>query len=74
MAPSKQVRLDVRRLRDESVAQEYKSLGEPNDFGDPEKLWTDFKTKVLKVSKSYLRDTPGTSKSFLTKATLNIIE
>ena len=58
MAPSYRIRLDVRRLRDESVAQEYKrklaeSLGEPNDSDDPGKLGTDFKTKVLKVSESY---------------------
>ena len=43
MAPSNHVRLDVRRLRDESVAQGYKrglaeSLGEPNDSDDSEKL------------------------------------
>ena len=43
MAPSNQVRLDVHRLRDESVAQEYKrvlaeSLVEPNDPDDLEKL------------------------------------
>ena len=72
MAPSNRVRLDVRRLRDESVAQEYErelaeSLGEPSDSDDPEKLWTDFKTKVLKVSESCLRGTFGTSKSFLDK-------
>ena len=51
MAPSKLVRLDVRRLRDESVAQEYnrklaKSLGEPSDSDDPEQFWTDFQTKM----------------------------
>ena len=50
MAPSNRARLDVRRLRDESVVREYKrdlaeSLGEPNDFDDPEKLWTDFNIK-----------------------------
>ena len=54
LTSSKRVGLDIRRLRDESVAQEYKretqSLGEPNDSDDPEKLWTDFKTKVLKVT------------------------
>ena len=66
MAPSNRVRLDVRRLRDESVAQEYErelaeSLGQLNDSDDPEKLWSDFKTKVLKVSKICLRDTSGTS-------------
>ena len=78
MAPSNRVRLDVRRLRDESVAQEYErelagSLGEPDDSDDPEKLWTDFKTEVLKLSESCLRDTSGTSKSFLTKESLNTI-
>ena len=43
MAPPKRVRLDVRGLRDESVAQAYKrelaeNLGEPDDSDDPEKL------------------------------------
>ena len=41
---------------------------------DPEKFWTDFNPKVLKMSESCLRDTPRTSKSFLNKKTLNIIE
>ena len=64
---------------DESVAQEYKrelvdSLGEQNDSDDPVNLWTDFKTKVPKLSGSCLRDTPRTSKSFLTKEILNITE
>ena len=36
--------------------------------------WTDLQTKVLKVSESCLRHTSGTSKSFLTKETLNTIE
>ena len=63
VAPSNQVRLDVRRLRYESVAQEYErelaeSLGEPNDSDDPEKLWTDFKTKVLKVSEGLHLERP----------------
>ena len=71
MAPSNQVQLDVRRLRDESVAQEYErelavSFGESNDSDDPEKLWTLFKTIIPKLSESCLRVTPGTSKSFLT--------
>ena len=79
MAPCNQVRLHVRRHRDESVAKEYKrelveSLGEPNYCVDPEKLWTEFKTKIPKVSKGCLRDTPVTSNSFLTTETLNIIE
>ena len=50
------------------------SLGEANDSDDPEKLWTDFKNKILKVSEGCLRDTPGRFKSFLTKEILNIIE
>ena len=37
------------------------------------KLWTGFKTQILKVSKSCLRGTPRTSKSFLIK-TLNSTE
>ena len=79
MAPSSQVRLDVRHLWDECFAQEYKRelakrLGELNDSNDPENLWTNFKTNVLKVSESCLLDTTGTSKSFLTKETQNIIE
>ena len=79
MTPSNRVQLDVCRLRDESVTQEYKRdhaecLGEHKDSDDPEKLCTDFKSKDLKVSKCCLPDTPGTSKSFLTKETLNIIK
>ena len=31
------------------------SLGEPNDSDFPEKLWTDFETKVSKVSEGCLR-------------------
>ena len=59
MAPSNQGRLDVLRLRDESVAQEYEwelaeRLGEPSDSDDPEKHWTDVKIKVLKVSEGCL--------------------
>ena len=79
MTASKQIRLDVRRLQYEGVAQEYirelaENLGEPSDSNDPEKLWTDFKTKVLEVPVVCPRGTTGTSKSFLTKETLNIIE
>ena len=47
MAPSSQIWLHVCRLRDESVAQEY-------DSDVPEKLWTDFKTHILKASESCL--------------------
>ena len=90
MVSSNQVRLDVHRLRDKSAAQEYKrelskSFGKPDD---PEKLWTYFNTKDPKMSdvgrtkmsaswtfQVYIeRDTPGTSNSFLTEETLNIIE
>ena len=79
IAPSNRVRLDVRRLGDKSVDKKYEqetaeSLGEPNDSDDPEKPWTDFETEVLKVSDSCLRVISGTSKSFLTKETLNTIE
>ena len=57
MAPSRQDRLDDCRLLDDSVVQEYErevaeSLGEPNEFDDPENLWTDFKTQILEVSES----------------------
>ena len=48
---STRVRLDVRRLRDESVAHKYRwelaeSLSEPSDSDDPEQFWTDFQTKM----------------------------
>ena len=57
--PGRRQARHARILRDESVAQEYKRelaerLGGPNDSDDPEKLWTDFKAKVLKVSESCL--------------------
>ena len=78
MPPFRLVRLDIRRLRDENVADEYKRelakrLSELNDSDDLEKLWTYFKTQILTVSESCLRGTPGMSKSFLTKETLNTI-
>ena len=51
MAPSNHARLGFRRLRDESVAQEYKpelaeSLGECSDSDAPETRWAGFKTEV----------------------------
>ena len=55
-------------------AELVESLGEPSVSDGPEKLRSDFKTKLLKVSESCLRGTPGTSKSFLTKETRNVIE
>ena len=66
MAPFSQVRVDVHRLRDESVAQEYtrklpEILGEFVDSKDPEKLCVDLKTQILKVSETCLRNTFGTS-------------
>ena len=53
MALSSQVLVDVRRLRNVSVALEHKreldeSLGELNDSFDREKLWTDIKTQIVK--------------------------
>ena len=70
MVQSNRLRLDVRRLRDESVAQEYKwkfveSSDEFNDSDDIEKLQTDFKIQNLKVSLSCLRGIHRTSRSFL---------
>ena len=71
MEPSSQVYFNVRRLWDKRVRSGVQkeiaeSFGELDDSGDPEKLWTDFKTKILKVSESCLRGTLGTSKIFLT--------
>ena len=71
MAPSSQVRLNVRRHGDESVAQKYKGelagdSGELDYSDDPQKLWTDL-TQIVKISESCLPGTRGTSKSFLTK-------
>ena len=48
-------------------------FGEPYDSDDPEKFWTDFMSKVLKVYDCCLRDASGASKRFLTKETPNII-
>ena len=47
------------------------SLGARNDSDNPKKLWTDFKTKVVKVSQSCQGDTSGTSKSFPNRETPN---
>ena len=69
--------MDIRCLRDESAAQDYKrklaeSLRELNDSDDPENVWTkqncaDFKTKIVQVSESSTRDTHETSNNPLTK-------
>ena len=68
------IRLDVRGFPDEYKRKLPGRLSEHNDSDDPETFCTDFKSKFLKMSVGCLRGTPGTFKSFLTKATLNIIE
>ena len=79
MASTSKVYWDVGRLRDDSVAQEYnrkraESSNKLVNSDDTEKLWNDYKKRIIKVSETCLQGTPRMSKSFLTKQTLKTIE
>ena len=76
---STQVRFDIGRLRDESVAQDFtrklgEGLEELRDADGPEELWTGFKTQILKVASECIRSDRRTVKGFLTQGTLDTIE
>ena len=78
MVPS-QPRLDVGKLKDERVAEEFanrlsgdfRGLGA---FGDPEELWSAFKTTVLDVSGGCLRTHSGAKKNFVAQGTMDTID
>ena len=62
-----------------STKQKLRKFGELgsselDDSEEPENLWINFRTKILKATESGLRSTPRTSKCFLTKETLSNID
>ena len=63
MVPS-QPRLDVGKLKDERVAEEFANrlsgdLGSLGALGDPEQLWSAFKTTILDVASGCLEILQG---------------
>uniref|UniRef100_A0A8C4NCI5 TRPM SLOG domain-containing protein n=1 Tax=Eptatretus burgeri TaxID=7764 RepID=A0A8C4NCI5_EPTBU len=78
MVPS-QPRLDVGKLRDETVAKEFANrlsghLGGLGAFGGPEELWNAFKTTVLDVAGGCLGTHRRAKKNFVSQGTLDTID
>ena len=75
MVPS-QPRLDVGKLKDERVAEEFdnklsRDLGGLGALGGPEELWSAFKTTVLDVACGCLGTHRRAKKNFVSQATLD---
>ena len=73
MVPS-QPRLDVGKLKDERVAEEFANrlsgaLGGLGALGDPEELWSAFKTTVLDVAGGCLGTHRRAKKNFVSRDT-----
>ena len=73
MAPS-QPRLDVGKLKNESVAEEFANrlsgvLGGLGALGNPEELWSAFKTTVLDVTGGCLGTHRRVKKNFVSRDT-----
>ena len=78
MAPS-QPRLDVDELKDERVAEEIENrlcgdLGGLGAFGNPEELWSAFKTTILDVAGGCLGTHCRAMKNFVSRWTLDTID
>ena len=78
MVPS-QPRLDVGKLKGERVAEEFATrlsvyLGGLGALGDPEELWSAFKTTVLDVAGGCLGTHHRAKKNFVSQGTLDIID
>ena len=76
---SGQVRLDVGRLRDPQVAQEFtRGLGERleklGNSGDTQVMWTDFRDSVLDAAGDSIPKVAGGRRSDLSQETVDIIE
>ena len=74
MVPS-QPRLDVGKLKDERVAEEFANklsgdLGGLGALGGPEELWSAFKTTVLDVAGGCLGTQRRAKKNFVSQGTL----
>ena len=78
MVPS-QPRLDVGKLKDERVAEEFANrlsgdLGGLGALRDPEELWSAFKTTVLDVAGSCLGTHRRVKKNFVSQGILDTID
>ena len=78
MVPS-QPWLDVGKLKDERVAEEFANrlsgdMGGPSALGDPEELWSVFKTTVLDVAGRCLGTHRRAKKNFVSQGTLDTID
>ena len=78
MVPS-QPRLDVGKLKDERVAEEFANRLRGDLWGldaleDPEELWSAFKTTALDVAGRYLGTHRRVKKNFVSQETLDTIE
>ena len=78
MVPS-QPRLDVGKLKDERVAEEFANrlsgdLGDLDALGNPEELWSAFKTTVLDVAGGCLETHQRAKKNFVSQGTLDTID
>uniref|UniRef100_UPI00358E9E4B V-type proton ATPase subunit H-like n=1 Tax=Myxine glutinosa TaxID=7769 RepID=UPI00358E9E4B len=75
---SSQPRLVVGKLKEERVAEEFASrlsgvLGRLDALGDPEELWSAFKTTILDVASGCLGTHHQVKKNFVFQETLDII-
>ena len=74
-----QPRLDVGKLKDERIAEEFANtlsgdLGGLGALGDPEELWSAFKTTVLDVAGGCLGTHHRAMKNFVSQGTLDTID
>jgi len=77
MVPS-QPWLDVAKFKDERVAEEFanklsRDLGGLGDLGNPEELWSAFKTTILDVAGGCLGTHQRLKKNFVSQGTLDTI-
>ena len=79
MVPS-QPRLDVGKLRDERVAEEFANRlngdfgGGLGALGNPEELWSAFKTTILDVAGGCFGTHHQVKKNFVSQGILNTID
>ena len=78
MVPS-QPRLDVDKLKNEREAEEFANrlsgdLGGLGALGDPEELWSAFKTTVLDVAGGCLGTHSRAKKNFVSQGTLDTLD
>ena len=67
-------RLDVGKLKDERVAEEFTNKLSGDLGGDPEELWSAFKTTILDVAGGYFGTHQRVKKNFVSQGTLDTID